>query len=165
MRKDLLNSLSTFAIASAALFVLAACSSSGWGQRGSQQSGDTHTLTGGSEAAPTSESTPQPAVTSGGTSEGTSQGTSEGPSAGTAGGTSASPSTGETSPSGEAMPPGGKGTTRGASPQGTSDSMPGSPAGGATEGTSGAGGGGGGSAVPPPELPVPPGENMGSSVR
>ena len=65
MRKILV----TLAIASASVFTLAACSSSGWGQRGSQQSGDqssgsTHTLTGGAEAAPTSEATPRPAGSS-----------------------------------------------------------------------------------------------------
>ena len=54
------------AIASASILTMAACSSSGWGQRGSQQSGGqqsggTHTLTGGAEARPTSESTPRPA--------------------------------------------------------------------------------------------------------
>ncbi len=50
-----------FALASAMALSLAACTSSGWGQRGSQQTGDTHTLTGGAEAAPTSEATPKPA--------------------------------------------------------------------------------------------------------
>jgi len=41
-----------------AALLLGGCSSMGWGQK---SSGSTHTMTGGAEAAPTSESTPQPA--------------------------------------------------------------------------------------------------------
>ncbi len=99
MRKTLL----TIAIASASILTMTACSSSGWGQRGSQQSGgqasgSTHTLTGGAEAGPTSETTPRPAgpasnqqesgTPSGGagTQGGTSSGTSGGTSSGTSGG-------------------------------------------------------------------------------
>ncbi len=122
MRKNLLTSMPALALALAALFAFTACSSSGWGQRGSQQSGDTHTLTGGAEAAPTSESTPQPAGTSSGTSAGTSAGTS--------------------SPAEQGMP----GSPSGATPEGTS-------------------GGGAGNQGTQPEQPVPPKENMGSSVR
>lgn len=127
MRKNLLTSMATLAIASAALFALTACSSSGWGQRGSQQSGDTHTLTGGAEASPTSESTPQPAGTSGGTS-----------SAGRSGSTTGSETGGQSG--------GPSDSSSGATPEGTS---------------------GGGTANPgsQPEQPVPPKENMGSSVR
>ncbi len=38
--------------------VLSACGATGWGQK---SSGSTHGLTGGAEAAPTAEATPQPA--------------------------------------------------------------------------------------------------------
>ncbi len=92
MRKTML----TLTIASASMLALGACSSSGWGQRGSQQSGSTHTMTGGAEAAPTSEATPKPAgpsssgqesgMPSGDSSSGTSGGTSGG--TGGTGGTS-----------------------------------------------------------------------------
>ncbi len=76
----------TFVIASASLLAMAACTSSGWGQRGSQQSGSTHTLTGGAEAAPTSEATPKPAGPSAsGTQQGAPAGSSNG---GTQGGSS-----------------------------------------------------------------------------
>ena len=146
MRKNLLTSMSALAIASATLLALTACSSSGWGQRGSQKSGDTHTLTGGAEASPTSESTPQPAGTSSGTSSGTAAGTS--------------------SPTQEGMPAGGMGTPGGSPPEGTSgganSGMPGSASGATPEGTSG---GGAGNQGTQPEQPVPPKENMGSSVR
>ncbi len=86
----------TFVIASASLLAMAACTSSGWGQRGSQQSGSTHTLTGGAEAAPTSEATPKPAGPSGsGTQQGAPAGSSDGGtqgghSGGASGGTSGS---------------------------------------------------------------------------
>ena len=63
--------------------LLGACSSTGWGQK---SSGGTHTLTGGAEAAPTTEATPQPARTRGDTGAGTQGGTSGGTSGGTQGG-------------------------------------------------------------------------------
>ncbi len=60
--------------------LLAACSSMGWGQK---SSGSTHTMTGGAEAAPTSEATPKPAKPRGDMQPGTGD-----PSGGTSGGTS-----------------------------------------------------------------------------
>jgi hypothetical protein len=48
---------STLPLLCAAL-LLGGCSAMGWGQK---SSGSTHTMTGGAEAAPTAESTPQPA--------------------------------------------------------------------------------------------------------
>jgi hypothetical protein len=134
MRKTLF----TLAIASASVVAVTACSSAGWGQRGSQQSGgqpsgSTHTLTGGAEAAPTSEATPRPAGSSSNPQE------YGPPSVGTPGGTQGGASSG----------------TSGVSSGGTSN------------GTSGTGtneGSGGGSMDDQPAQPVPPGENMGSSA-
>lgn len=130
MRKTLL----TLTIASASVLALGACSSSGWGQRGSQQSGSTHTMTGGAEAAPTSEATPKPA---GSSSTGQESGMPAG-GAGDSSGTSGTSGTGGT----------GGGTS------GTSGT-------GGTGGTSGPEGGGMGTQ---PAQPVPPTENMGSSA-
>ncbi len=139
MRKTML----TLTIASASMLALGACSSSGWGQRGSQQSGSMHTLTGGAEAAPTSEATPKPAGTSSGGQESgmPSGGTGSGTGSGTGGGTSGS------------TPEGPSGGSNGAG--GTSG--PG--------GTGGTGGGeGGGSMGTQPAQPVQPTESMGSSA-
>ncbi len=133
MRKTLL----TLTIASASMLALGACSSSGWGQRGSQQSGGTHTLTGGAEAAPTSEATPKPA----GPSSSTGQDAGGGMSGGTTGGSSTGGSSGTT------------GGTSGGTQEGTS---------GGSGGTSGAEGGG--SMGTQPAQPVQPTENMGSSA-
>ena len=122
MRKTLF----TLAIASASMLAMAACGSSGWGQRGSQQSGSTHTLTGGAEAGPTAETTPRPA--------------------------------GPSSTQQESGASGGGAGTKGSS---------GSSTGGTSGGTSGTGtseGGTGGGMGTQPEQPVPPAENMGSSV-
>ncbi len=67
------TSLFKLIIIVASAMTITACGSSGWGMRGqqqsggtqtpgsAQQSGGTHTLTGGAEAAPTSEATPKPA--------------------------------------------------------------------------------------------------------
>ncbi len=92
MRKTILM----IAVASASVLTMAACTSSGWGQRGSQQSGSTHTLTGGAEAAPTSEATPKPAGPSGsGTQQGAPAGSSGGGNhGGHSGGSSGGGSTG-----------------------------------------------------------------------
>lgn len=144
MRKTLL----TLTIASASMLALGACSSSGWGQRGSQQSGSTHTLTGGAEAAPTSEATPKPAGTS---STGQESGMP-------AGGTGMQGNTSGTTSGGNA------GSTSGGSTGGTS----GGSSGGTSGGTNGAGGTsgteGGGSMGTQPAQPVQPTESMGSSA-
>ncbi len=66
-----------------AAVLLSACGSLGWGQK---SKGETHTLTGGAEAAPTSESTPQPARPRGDTSGKTTDATSGGASGGATGG-------------------------------------------------------------------------------
>lgn len=92
--------------------LLAACSSMGWGQK---SSGSTHTMTGGAEAAPTSEATPKPAKprgdlqpgagdSSGGTSgstSGSTSGTSSGSHSGGASGTGASGTGGTGASSGQ----------------------------------------------------------------
>lgn len=109
MRKTLF----TLALASASMLAVAACSSSGWGQRGSQQSGSTHTLTGGAEAAPTSESTPKPA--------GGSAGETSGGMSGGAGGTSGTGGTGGTGATGGT---GGGGTNEGGGSMGTQPAQP-----------------------------------------
>ncbi len=104
----------TLLLGAAAL--LGGCGATGWGQK---SSGGTHTLTGGAEAAPTSEATPQPARPRGdtGTGTGTQGGTRGGTSGGMQGGT---PAGGDTTTGGaEAMP-----TTEG-TPQGTGGTAPG----------------------------------------
>ncbi len=114
MRKTLL----TLTIASASMLALGACSSSGWGQRGSQQSGSTHTLTGGAEAAPTSEATPKPADTS---SSGKESGM---PSGGAGGGASGSTPEGTSGGSNGGGGTSGTGDTEGGGSMGTQPAQP-----------------------------------------
>ncbi len=86
-----------------AALMLSACGSTGGGQK---SEGSTHTLTGGAEAAPTSEATPQPAQprgTMGGGASGITGGSAPGSSGAmggdaTTGGAEAAPTTEGTSP-------------------------------------------------------------------
>lgn len=127
------NLLTTLTLATCAAIVLPACSSTGWGQK--SEGGSTHTMTGGAEAAPTSEATPQPARTRGQSDTGTQGGTQGGMPSDSQGGTSSgtSSSTGDMSTGGAEAAP-------------TVEGTEGNATGGSTSGTSGADTGTGGAA-------------------
>ncbi len=123
------------------IIALAACGQMGWNKEGSQ-GGSTHTMTGGAEAAPTDQATPQPAGPAGSSQSGTqatpqsvepagsSQGGSQG---GTQGGIQQEPGQGRVP--GEYQPEYRKDT-----PAGTQDSSQGSSQGGMPSGATSTGG-------------------------
>lgn len=111
-------------IALAAASVLPACSSMGWGQK-SGGGGSTHTMTGGAEAAPTDQATPQPAGPAGASQSGvgTQSGTStQGGGAATQGMTGGA----EAAPTDQATPQGGasQGATQGGTGASTQGGTP-----------------------------------------
>ncbi len=111
--------------------LLAACGAIGGGQK---SEGGTHTLTGGAEAAPTSEATPQPARPRGDTQRGMTGTTPGGETGGAAGA-----STGATPGSSGAT--GGDATTGGAEAAPTTEGTPPAPSSGSSpQGGGGAGG-------------------------